>query len=64
MSENGPIISVPEAANLWGVDQRTVRRWCKQGRVECSRLGTAWVIHQTDPPEVSESGRPRGGIKK
>ena len=37
-------VSTIETADLLGVTERTVRRWCVSGRLPAVRAGTAWLI--------------------
>lgn len=39
-------ISTAKAAELAGVDYRTVRYWCVTGHFECFKISDKWVIHK------------------
>lgn len=35
-----------EAAEIAGVDIRTIRRWCEHNKVKSERFGTAWQVDE------------------
>ena len=37
-------IGVPEAGRLCLVDDATVRRWLREGRIAGTKIGQAWLI--------------------
>lgn len=37
-------INTKEMAKMYGVDEETIRRWCKAGKVEAKRIGRTWYI--------------------
>jgi hypothetical protein len=47
---DGLPLSVPEAAELWGMSRQRVGLLCRQARVLCEKRGFEWVILQRDPP--------------
>lgn len=56
-------MTVAQAAELRGVDVRTIQYWCKQGEVDCIQLGTPphslWMINPVSLGDktVSKAGR-------
>lgn len=44
MSDTPKLISISEASKRYGLSARTLRRWCKQGRVAACRFGKLWYI--------------------
>ena len=55
------MLSITEAAKRLGVPARTLRLWCRQGRVTGARqVGPNWVLPDPLPPiERPAMGRPR-----
>lgn len=41
-------ISVREASEIAGKSPRTIRRWCKQGKVEADKSSGQWTVHLGD----------------
>ena len=39
--------SADSFAKMHGVTVATVRRWCREGRVVCHRIGKKWEIYDT-----------------
>ncbi len=46
------MLTVPEAARRTGRNPETVRRWIREGRLPCSRVGTQYLIDETDLDEM------------
>jgi excisionase family DNA binding protein len=45
MAENTEaLFSTAQVAEMYGVDISTVRRWCRKGQIEATRLGHDWVV--------------------
>ncbi|MBQ9020609.1 MAG: helix-turn-helix domain-containing protein [Eggerthellaceae bacterium] len=44
-------ISTAEAAELYGVSEQAIRKWCCAGKLACVRIGKLWRI------EVDEKGK-------
>ena len=42
------MLTVPEAARRVGRDPETVRRWIRSGRLASRKVGTQYVIDETD----------------
>ena len=53
-----PRPSIRQAANYFGVDRKTIRRWITQGRLMANRLGPRLI--RLDRAEVLQLGRPVG----
>jgi excisionase family DNA binding protein len=47
--------SVKDIAELLQVDEQTVRRWIKEGRLAAVKLGLEWRVRQTDLDEFLEA---------
>lgn len=52
-----PPLTVAEAAELWGVSPRRVRRLIEEGRVAARKVGRDHLILQSEPPEPQKRGR-------
>ncbi|MDN4609106.1 helix-turn-helix domain-containing protein [Sporosarcina highlanderae] len=61
------IISVQEAAELWGLSPDHVKRLCRDGDIIAKKVGNSWVVlKDQDNPKQRErktSGSERIGIK-
>ena len=58
--------TVPEVAAHYGVDQTTVRRWLRKGRMKGKRVGSRWYVEmevEKEAPPKSENGKGLKGIK-
>ena len=40
------LLTVRDVASYMGVGQVTVHRWCREGRVPCSKVGKSWRIRR------------------
>src|ERR671917_191313 len=40
------LLSAEDVARYFGVGQMTVYRWCKEGRLQCIKLGKQWRIRR------------------
>ncbi len=54
------LITVKEAAKLWGVDPSTVREWARTEQIKATKHGRSWIVRQKAPPLEYELGKPRG----
>lgn len=58
-------LTTTQVAALKGVDERTVRRWCADGKVKASSIGEAphkiWLIDPASIEEVERDSRGRKG---
>jgi excisionase family DNA binding protein len=54
------LLAVAEVAELIGVKQTTVYRWCSEGKLPCLKIGKHWRIRREVLEDfLKESGRPR-----
>ena len=40
------LLTVGEVAGYMGVGRVTVHRWCREGRLRCSKVGKSWRIRR------------------
>ena len=40
------LLTVLDVASYMGVGQVTVHRWCREGRMPCSKVGKSWRIRR------------------
>lgn len=50
------LLSAEEVAGYLGVNQITVYRWCKDGRLPCSKIGKGWRIRRGALEDLIRSG--------
>lgn len=50
-------LTVAQAAQAWGISKQRVLVLCATGRVNCTRFGKSWVIHQEHRPPIRTQGR-------
>lgn len=50
-------VTPAQAAPRFGVDEKTVRRWCESGRIRAERHGSRWRIDRAALP-ASQPGTP------
>lgn len=43
------MLTVKQYANIHTVDERTVRAWITQGKINAEKFGRDWMIAQTEP---------------
>lgn len=43
-----PLLTIPQAAEVLQVSERTVRRWIDRGELIAHRIGRQWRISQMD----------------
>lgn len=54
------MITITEAANRLGIPARTLRHWCRQGRVPGAKMvGPIWLVPIGAQIDRSKMGRPR-----
>jgi len=39
---------VGEVSKIFRVNQVTVRRWCKSGKIKAKKVGKSWYIHRDE----------------
>jgi len=54
------LYSTAEAAEILGLTQSLVRRYCRDGRLPCIRVGRSWAITQEALDEFRDTPRPTG----
>ena len=57
---NKQVYTVDEAAELLGMNDQTVRRWCRDGELEAAKMGRSYRISK---PALEAFWRSRGGGK-
>ena len=54
------LLAAAEVAELIGVKESTVYRWCSEGKLPCLKIGNSWRIRRGVLEDfLEESGRPR-----
>ena len=57
------VVSTQQAADKYGLNVETIRRWARQGLLKTMRIGRVYVIDEADLARVMEhppqAGRPR-----
>jgi excisionase family DNA binding protein len=54
------LLSVPQAARRLGLKPAMVRRHCQNGTLKATKVGSRWVIHETDVKAFAAIPRRRG----
>ena len=57
----GTWLTIPEAAARWNFDQQTIRRWCRNGDIECKKRVPSGI---RGPWLVCSNGDGNGPIRK
>lgn len=52
------MLTVPEAAEKAGKDPETIRRWIRARRLRAEKVGTQWVIDESDLDDVLDADEP------
>ena len=52
------VYTVDEAAELWGMNDQTVRRWCRDGELQAAKMGRHYRISRQS---LADFWRERGG---
>jgi excisionase family DNA binding protein len=52
------MLTVPQAAERAGKDPETIRRWIRARRLRAQKVGTQWVIEESDLDDVLEDDEP------
>src|SRR5215216_2747867 len=55
------LLSAEDVARYFGVGQMTVYRWCKEGRLQCIKLGKHWRIRREALEDLLAGARQRAG---
>src|ERR671916_3062358 len=54
------LLAVAYVAELIGVEETTIYRWCSEGKLPCLKIGGGWRIRKGVLEDfLKESGRPR-----
>jgi excisionase family DNA binding protein len=54
------LLAAPDVAELIGVKESTVYRWCSEGKLPCLKIGNRWHIRREVLEDfLQQSGRPR-----
>ena len=54
------LLAAADVAELIGVEESTVYRWCSEGKLPCLKIGAHWRIRRGVLEDfLKESGRPR-----
>lgn len=61
MFEPNTYLSVPEAAKALGVNEETVRRHVRGGRLRAEKIGIQWFIRKEDVELFAKGYDPRTG---
>ena len=65
---NDPVLTTDQAAEVAHREEKTVREWCRAGRLHATKRGGGWRIRRSDldrylagemPPTVAVVGRVR-----
>lgn len=58
-------MTVQEAASVVGVHAETVKRFCREGRLEAEKVNNAWLVHEDVIFRFAETySEPRGRPRK
>ena len=44
------LLTVQQTAEHYGVTEQTVRRWCREGRLDAEQIGRKWLIYMEERP--------------
>ena len=59
-SREKELLAATDVAELIGVKETTVYRWCKEGKLPCLKIGKHWRVRRGDLEDfLKESERPR-----
>ena len=59
-TDKNRLISLPEAANLYGFSHSYLRTIAKKGRLKAQKVGTSWVTTPSDVENFISSRQERG----
>ena len=57
------LISLPEAAELYGLSHSYLRTLARKGRLKAKKVGTSWVTTPEDVEDYIRSRHPRGAYR-
>lgn len=56
-------MNAEQAAAVFNIDSSTIRRWCKERKIDCRAVGTGrrkvWLVNPDSLRDRAKSGRPR-----
>lgn len=58
-----PLLTVAEAAAILRVSPRTLKEWCRRGKVTCVKVGREWRLRAADV-QAAVKPAPRRGPRK
>src|SRR5918998_4161229 len=63
---NSELLRVEDAAQHLGVDPVTVQQWCREGVLQCSRIGNSWRIRRSvlEKPPLGEDNRSQSLVQR
>lgn len=59
-NDNTRLISLPEAAELYGFNPQYLSRLAKKGRLRAEKIGNSWVTTRQDVEDYIRSRKKRG----
>jgi excisionase family DNA binding protein len=62
-SRRDRMMSLREAAEFWGVSEKTVRRWIDAGQLDAHQLGRQWRIAAEDIERFLATRKKTNGLK-
>ena len=42
-------MTIEEAADFWDMSAPGVKKYCQQGKIDCRKIGTSWIIDKLQP---------------
>jgi hypothetical protein len=57
------LISLPDAAEIYGFDQRYLAALCRRGRLKARKVGNTWITTPQDVEEYIRSRKKRGAYR-
>lgn len=58
------LISLPEAAEIYGFNATYLRNLCQKGRLQATKIGTVWVTTPTNIESYIRSRKQMGRYRK
>lgn len=58
------LLTTKQAAAVLGIAARTVKDYCSDGVLKCTKLGRDWVIDERDLATFQQERKPRGRPRK
>jgi excisionase family DNA binding protein len=54
------VCTTKEAAEIIGIHETLVRRYCQQARISAKQVGKQWILDRTDVEKFAKKDRPYG----